>query len=160
MNIRFRCPECDYPGRCQVDAAEEWQCPACDHRLALAAAPADRSFSECAVCGNAELYRKKDFPHWLGMLLLIAACLAFLITNYLYKQWLAWGILLGSAVIDCLLYLAVGDVVVCYRCEAQHRRFAPNAQFGPFELSVGERYRQEKLRREQVEAERRTSGPA
>lgn len=108
----------------------------------------------CLVCGNAELYRKKDFPHWLGMLLLAAACVAFLITNYLYLQWLAWGILLGSAFIDGLLYLAVRDVVVCYRCGAQHRGARSSTQHGPFELSVGERFRQEQLRREQLRAER------
>jgi hypothetical protein len=102
----------------------------------------------------------KDFPHWLGMLLLAGACVAFLITNYLYRQWLAWGILLGSALIDGLLYLAVGDVIVCYRCGAQHRRLVPNPQCGPYELSIGERYRQERLRREQVQAERTSRGPA
>jgi hypothetical protein len=110
------------------------------------------------ACGSAELYRKKDFPHWLGMLLLIAACLAFVVANYLYQQWLAWGILLGSALIDCLLYLAVGDVVVCYRCDAHHRGFAPNPNQHPFELSIGERYRQERLRRERLQAERKPSG--
>jgi hypothetical protein len=92
------------------------------------------------------------------MLLLVAACVAFLVTNYLYQQWLAWGILLGSALIDGLLYLAVGVVVVCYRCGAHHRGFAPRPQHGPFELSIGERYRQERLRREQMQAERNTTG--
>jgi hypothetical protein len=106
----------------------------------------------CALCGEAELYRKKDFPHWLGMLLLVIACLAFLVTNYLYQQWLAWAILLASAVVDGLLYLAVRDVVVCYRCGTQHRGFAPNPAHGSFELSIGERYRQEQLRREQLQA--------
>jgi len=130
----------------------DWQCPACEHRFRLAGAPADQSLRTCAVCGNADLYRKKDFPHWLGMLLLAAACLAFLITNYFYQPWLAWGILLGSALIDGLLYLAVGDVVVCYRCGAEHRGAMPSTQYRPFELSVGERYRQEQLRREQLRA--------
>ena len=88
------------------------------------------------------------------MLLLVTACIGFLIANYLYQQWLAWGILLGSALIDALLYLAVSDVVVCYRCDAHHAGFAPNPAHRPFELSVGERYRQEKLRREQMQAEK------
>jgi hypothetical protein len=115
---------------------------------------ASRELKACAVCGTAELYRKKDFPHWLGLLLLAAACLAFLVTNYLYQQWLAWAILLGSALVDGVLYLAVGDVVVCYRCGAHHRGFAANPAHGPFELSIGERYRQEQLRRAQVQADR------
>jgi hypothetical protein len=122
------------------------------------AAPVDKPLSHCALCGNNELYRKKDFPHWLGMLLLSVACLAFLITNYLYQQWWAWGILLGSALVDALLYLAVGDVVVCYRCGAQHRGFAPSPAYLPYEISIGERYRQEEIRRQQMLAEKRAGG--
>jgi hypothetical protein len=120
--------------------------------------PVDGALSACAVCGGDQLYRKKDFPHWLGMMLLVVACLGFLIANYLYQQWLAWGILIGSALIDCMLYLAVGDAVVCYRCAAHHRRFPVNPGHKPFELSIGERYRQEKLRREQMQSERKPSG--
>ena len=158
MNVRFTCPECASPGRCNLVETCEWQCPVCEQRLRLAAALPDQPLSACAVCADRELYRKKDFPHWLGMTLLVAACLAFLITNFLYQQWLAWGILLGSALIDALLYLAVGDVVVCYRCGAQHRGFAVNPAHGPHVLSVAERFRQEQLRRERVQAERRNIG--
>jgi hypothetical protein len=52
----------------------------------------------------------------------------------------------------------VGDVVVCYRCDAHHRGFAPNPNQHPFELRIGERYRQERLRRERLRAERKPSG--
>lgn len=118
----------------------------CDHRVELTA-ETDK-LSACAVCGNAELYRKKDFPHWLGLLLLAAACAAFLVTNYLYHQWWAWAILLGSAALDGLLYALVGDVVVCYRCGTQHRGYPKAAGPLPFELEIAERYRQERIRRE------------
>lgn len=158
MDVHFTCPECDHPGYCDLEQESQWQCPRCDHRLSLAVIPGDRRIDKCAACGTAALYRKKDFPHWLGMILLVGACLAFLITNYLYRQWLAWGILLGSAAIDCLLYLAVGDAIVCYRCHAQHRGSAPNPNQKLYELSIAERYRQERLRREQIQAERKTSG--
>jgi hypothetical protein len=120
----------------------------------LPPASPDRGLHTCAVCGNAELYRKKHFPHWLGMLLLVVACLAFLVTNYLYQQWLAWAILLGSALVDGVLYLAVRDVLVCYRCGAEHRGFVAKPARGPYELSIGERYRQEQLRRAQMQADR------
>jgi hypothetical protein len=120
-------------------------------------APVDGALTACVACANTELYRKKDFPHWLGMSLLALACAAFLVTNYLYRPWWAWGILIGSAALDGLLYLLVGDVVVCYRCAAQHRGFAANPEHGPFELSIGERYRQERLRRELLQAEKKTT---
>jgi hypothetical protein len=88
------------------------------------------------------------------MLILIVACIGFLVAINLYLQWLAWGILLGSALLDGILYMWVGDVVVCYRCSAHHRGFPPNPAHQPFDLGIGERYRQEKLRREQMQAER------
>jgi hypothetical protein len=109
----------------------------------------------CAVCGNAELYKKKDFPHWLGMTILLAACFGSIIPYYLYHQWLVWIILIGSALVDGLLYLWVGDVVVCYRCQAQHRQLASTAEYPPYELGIAERYRQERIRREQLHAARR-----
>jgi hypothetical protein len=129
------------------------QCPGCNYRIDRLG-PQDNRLSACAVCGERELYRKKAFPHWLGMLLLILACVGFFIANLLYRQWLAWGILLGSAVIDGLLYMMVGDAIVCYRCNTHHCGFPANPAHGPFELSIGERYRQERLRREQMQAEK------
>jgi hypothetical protein len=156
VNVRFTCPTCEHPDRLDLNTPREWQCLACDSLLHVPAAPAHQALRSCAVCGNAQLYRKKDFPHWLGLLLLGLACLAFLVTNYLYQQRLAWGILLGSAALDGLLYLVVGDVVVCYRCGAQHRGFAPHPEHKPFELSIGERYRQEQLRREQLHGEKKS----
>jgi hypothetical protein len=105
----------------------------------------------CALCGNAELYKKKDFPHWLGLTILTVACLASIIPYWLYHQWLTWTILIGSALVDGLLYLWVGDVVVCYRCGAHYRRLTPGAEHKPFELGIAERYRLERLRREQLQ---------
>ena len=129
----------------------DWECPACDHRLRLETGPAGEAPCACAVCGNRELYKKKDFPHGLGMALLAGACLASVFTYAWYEKWLTWAILLGSAVFDCLLYLWVGDALVCYRCGAVYRGFKPGAEHLPFELDIGERYRQERIRREHLE---------
>ncbi len=60
----------------------------------------------------------------VGMALLIAlgfACGSFFVLAVVFFQYnLAWAILLGSAAIDGLLYLFVGDVIICYRCGARH----------------------------------------
>ena len=131
----------------------EWQCPSCDHFLRTAhTANADASLKGCAACGNTELYKKKGFPHWLGLTILGAACLAFLMLNLLYLQWWAWAALIGSAVFDGLLYLWVPDVVVCYRCDAHHSGLDSSAGSQPFEVVIAERYRQERIRREQLRA--------
>jgi hypothetical protein len=150
MIVRFACPACGQPGRIDTTAHREWQCPSCDHFLRTAhAARADASLNVCAICGNTELYKKKLLPHWLGLTILGTACLAFLALNLLYLQWWAWAALIGSAVFDGLLYLWVPDVVICYRCDAHHSGLESTTEFQPFELVIAERYRQERIRREQ-----------
>jgi hypothetical protein len=129
-------------------------CPACDHVVALkpplvADSPSGPVLSACAACGNGELFKKKGFPHWLGLTILAAACIGFLLLNAWYLTTLAWTVLIGSALIDGALYLAVRDVVVCYDCGAEHGglRRSGNA---PFELTVHERYRQKKQRQKEM----------
>jgi hypothetical protein len=162
VNIRFACPACDAPDRFDSPGDPQagtppWHCPACGHTVERPAAPtADGKLVCCALCGNGELYRQKDFPQWLGMSLLAGACVSFFILAVVFYQYTAaWAVLLGSAAVDGLLYYGVvGDVVMCYRCGCQHRG-APSRGFDPFELAVGERYRQERLRREQLQGNKK-----
>jgi hypothetical protein len=149
VKIRFPCPACDTTARLDEPLPADWTCPTCDQVTALQPAPGDGKVRQCLVCGSRELYRKKDFPHSLGMAILTAACLASAVTYALYYPGLTWAILIGSAIFDGLLYLWVGDVLVCYRCGAQFRGSAGEKEVDPFELEIGERYRQERLRREQ-----------
>ena len=150
MNIRLSCPDCDTRGRLTLLPPGEWQCPRCDQLVRLPQGKADPTLPACLVCGNHELYKKKDFPHVLGMGILVAACLASTVTYGLYDKWLTWAILLGSAAFDGLLYLWVKDVIVCYRCNAEYRGVPANEAHQPFELTIHERYRQERMRREQL----------
>ena len=150
VNVRFACPVCEHPARYDLAGPGEWQCPKCDHVNPLHFGQSGDDLHACVLCGNTELYKKKDFPHWLGLTILTVACLGSIIPYWLYHQWLTWTILIGSAVLDGLLYLWVGDVVVCYRCDAHYRDLMPNREHKPFELGIAERYRQERLRREQV----------
>ena len=136
----------------------DWQCPGCDHRLQVAPPEDGASLSTCGVCGNRELYKKKNFPHWLGMAILVVACLASVFTYGWYEKWLTWAILLGSALVDAVLYLCVGDAIVCYRCNAHYCGIKAGLDHQPFELTTGERYRQERLRREQLQAGSKSGG--
>ena len=54
----------------------------------------------------------------------------------LAEKWLTWAILIGSALIDGVLYLCVGDAIVCYRCGGHFRGFHANAEHKPFELTI------------------------
>jgi hypothetical protein len=110
----------------------------------------------CAVCGNREMYRKKDFPHKLGLAILTLACLASIVPYQRYMVWLVWTIMLGTLAFDILLYALVGDVVVCYRCLAHYRKFSDKAVFPAYELGIAERYRQERIRLEHLEAAKKT----
>ena len=150
MNIRLFCPECATPSRLRLPGPGEWECPRCDRLVRLPEGKTDPSLSVCLVCGNHELYKKKDFPHWLGMTILVVACLASVVTYLWYEKWLTWAILIGSALIDGALYLSVGDAIVCYRCGAHHKGLTPTDAHRPFELTVGERYWQEKIRADQL----------
>ncbi len=108
----------------------------------------EQPIQNCVACGCNQLYRQKNFPQWLGLSLLAIACSAFFILQGLYLPRPAWIILLGSAAFDLVLYLIVGDVVVCYRCHARHSGLPKQKSYDPFELPIAEKYRQERIRRE------------
>lgn len=158
MNLHFRCSSCDAPGSLELPNDPKtppplWSCPQCDHLVRPAVLPsAGAGKTACGLCGNAELYRKKDFPHSLGMAILVAGCVTSTIAYGLHQQWLTWSLLLGTAFLDGVLYYAwVKDVVVCYRCWTHHRRIPGGTSTLPlFELVVHERYRQERLRHEEI----------
>ena len=151
MNVRFTCPACEQPGRLQTPLPAEWVCPKCDQVLHLKPDNAEPALTTCVVCGNAELYRRKDFPQTLGVSILALCCVASTATYFYYQQWWTWSILIGSAVFDCLLYLLVKDVTVCYRCDAHYRALPAGPKHQPFELTTFERYRQEQMRRKQLQ---------
>ncbi|MSU76762.1 MAG: hypothetical protein EXS16_01575 [Gemmataceae bacterium] len=148
MKVTFACPACDQPDAVLVDATHDWQCSACDHRQHFAAA--DSALPDCVVCSNHEFYKRKDFPHTLGMVILVGALLLSTITYHSYEKWWSWSFLIGSAIIDGGLYLLVGDVVVCYRCNAHYRGLTASDAHQPFEITIGERYRQERIRQERL----------
>ena len=58
---------------------------------------------------------------------------------------------LGSAaLIDMVLYSWMGDMLVCYRCGARHRKSAMDEAHPRFDLETAERYRQQQLRQRQA----------
>ena len=65
----------------------------------------------------------------------------------------------GYAAIDAVLYRVVPDVLTCYRCEARLADCPAGwaRRYRPFDLAIGERYRQERLRVEQLRGQRADS---
>ncbi len=153
MKLRFVCPDCEREAQVQVPGPTEWQCPHCDSWRRIPASLTSADLTVCPLCGNHELYKKKDFPHGFGLTILTVACVTFFLAQHYYHPWIAWFILIGSALLDGGLYLWVGDAIVCYRCGAHYHGLEAGPGHHPFELGIGERYRQERLRREQLKRE-------
>ena len=107
------------------------------------------------MCSTADMYVQKDFPHRLGLSIVALGILLSSLAWWQHWSLAALGILLATAALDCCLYYCVGDVTVCYRCLAQYRELERSPAQKPFDLGVGERYRQERLR---LESLRRESG--
>lgn len=145
MQVRFACPRCDAVASAEITPeTSEVACPSCHWTRACG----DSGTRCCVACGCADLWRQKDFPQKLGIgLVAVAAVLSTIAWGY-HRPGLAIGILMGFALVDLLLFLFMPDVLKCYRCGAQHRGFAHEADVPKFELATHERYRQESLRME------------
>ena len=84
MNVCFSCPACDAPAAVDLGASLRLaMCPTAI--IACISRPAEPALPHCVICGNCELYKKKDFPHWLGMSILMGACLLSVLTYWLYE---------------------------------------------------------------------------
>jgi hypothetical protein len=55
-------------------------------------------------------------------------------------------VLFATALIDVILYFAVGNVLQCYRCQAQYRGIPGLENYTGFNLETHEKHRQQKIR--------------
>lgn len=103
----------------------------------------------CRACGCDDLWRQKDFPPALGLLFAgMGILLSSIAWAWHLPEW-AIGILMAFALLDMLLYTFMGDMLVCYRCRARHRRTAMQDEHPAFNLELSERYVQMKKRQDQ-----------
>jgi hypothetical protein len=148
MNVRFVCPGCEQQ-RLAVDVTPgtPLQCPACAWEKAVPASSiVDDAPCECLVCGCDDLWRQKDFPEQLGLLMVGIEIVLSTIAWALYQPAIYIGVLLFFAMLDMLLYAFMKDVLVCYRCQARHRNTRLRDDHPRFNLETAERYRQEAAR--------------
>jgi len=109
--------------------------------------------ANCLVCGNADLWRQKDFPQLLGLVLVAAGAVLSSIAWYFHWPKTALGLLMAFALADMVVFVVMPDVLVCYRCKARHHHLqSSSAEHPGFSHETAERYRQEELRR--LEAQR------
>ncbi len=156
MELTYECPECGATSVAgPLGAIDRAECGRCGAVRPLAAgAVADDRLSACAACGTEDLYVQKDFPHGLGLLIVVVGFGLSTIFYAYYQPIAAMAVLLATAALDLLLYYLVPDLTICYRCLGQHRGAGsnPDGRFAAFDLAIGERYRQERLRVEELRA--------
>jgi len=161
MELTFSCQNCEATGRLGgVETATEAVCLHCGtvrrlHREAIS----QTGLEACPCCLTGDLYVQKDFPQGLGLFTILVGFAISTVFWYYEMPIAAYLVLVASALLDYVLYHTVGDVTICYRCLSQLRRRGanPDGRFKPFDLAVGERYRQERLRIQQL---RKQGGPA
>ncbi|MEA2630536.1 MAG: hypothetical protein QOE66_755 [Chloroflexota bacterium] len=154
MELTFECPICHAVGSVSpVEATPTASCAGCKQPRALRReAFEDGGLRSCAWCGTEDLYLQKDFPQGLGLAIVVLGFAISTVFWYYEMPIPAYLVLLASALLDMVLYYRVPDVTICYRCLGQYRGAGanPGGRFLAFDLAIGERYRQERLRAEQL----------
>jgi len=131
-------------------AAAELACPACRMVWPVPeGAASDGKLWQCLVCTSKELFIRKDFSQRLGVTIVVAGIVGSSIFWALRMPFWTYAVLFATALIDVMLYFTVGNVLQCYRCNAQYRGVPGLENHGGFDLETHEKYRQQRLRLEQ-----------
>lgn len=154
MELTYECPACEANGRL-ANAETEYvaTCPSCSATRELNRGAVDEGgLCSCIWCSTTDLYVQKDFPHGLGLGIVITGFALSTVFWFNFMLFATYAVLLASAALDLALFYLVPEVTICYRCLAQHRGpgATPQGRFRPFDLAIGERYRQEKIRIEEL----------
>ena len=99
----------------------------------------------CVVCGCREIFKRYDFPQRFGLMLVIGAVLACLILLIKGQVLWAMGVLLGTVVMDRIVYVFTRECLVCYRCRSEFRDVKIDESHESWNLSIGEKYRPVRL---------------
>jgi len=147
LNLTFLCRQCDRPARIEISAeSTDFGCPHCERRYGWLERFQDDRLNGCPVCGCCELYIRKNFSQRLGVAIVALGALLSSIAWGYHLLLLTYGILFATALVDVVLYFAVGDMLQCYHCQAEYRGLPALEEHGPFALETHERYRQQTAR--------------
>ncbi|MCX7419318.1 MAG: hypothetical protein NT013_07245 [Planctomycetia bacterium] len=153
MQIVFACPTCGGHNVADVvSETAELHCTSCMwQRPVLAENRLGQEPKDCVVCGSSDLWRQKDFPQRVGVLMVATGALLSTIFWWYMEPAKAIGVLLVFALIDGVLYTLMRDVLVCYRCQTRHRHAPLDGRHERFNLETHERYRQEAIRLDEAQ---------
>jgi hypothetical protein len=144
MNVTYTCPECQQSVRSAISPEiARVACPHCSQPIQVPPGSiTGNRINRCLVCPSTELYARKDFPQRLGVALVAIGFIGSSIAWANYQVLWSFAILFGTALIDLVLYLVMGESLTCYRCHAQYRGFDDIELHGGFDLETHERHRQ------------------
>lgn len=150
MNVTFRCPHCDQTACVELgEASRELACPQCQAKWAVKGSVKAGKVERCVICPSTELFIRKDFSQSLGVtIVVIGVVISSIFWYYRMPLW-TYAVLFGTALLDVVLYLTVGNLLQCYRCQAQYRGMAGLDEHQPFNLETHEKHRQQRIRLEQ-----------
>jgi len=125
MQIIAKCPKCDAGlAVSAADAAAAIKCGGCGREITLTISEAlrtDQSVDRCPVCAGQEVYIRKDFDPKVGLTVVIIGALISAVFYWFERDFIAYGILGGAALIDLFVYGRLKFVTVCYRCHSEFR---------------------------------------
>ncbi len=154
MELTFSCPDCGTVDRiAPVENAAQAVCRQCGAvRQLHPEAFVDEQLQACPWCLTADLYVQKDFPQGLGLFIVVVGFAISTIFWYYEMPIPAYSVLVASMLLDLVMYRKVPDVTICYRCLCQLRGPGANPEhrLKAFDLATGERYRQERIRAQQL----------
>jgi hypothetical protein len=147
MNVAFRCPHCHEISRAEFAAATEAiSCSHCQQTWPAAGAVQNDKLLRCLVCPSTELFIRKDFSQSLGIAIVVAGIVVSSVFWAWHMPYWTYAVLFATALIDVVLYFAVGNVLQCYRCQAQYRGIPGLENHAGFNLETHEKHRQQKIR--------------
>jgi hypothetical protein len=147
MNIAFRCPHCHEISRAEFTAEREAiSCSHCQQTWPTAGAVQNNELLRCLVCPSRELFVRKDFSQSLGIAIVVAGIVVSSVFWAWHKPYWTYAVLFATALIDVVLYFAVGNLLQCYRCQAQYRGIPGLENHAGFDLETHEKHRQQKIR--------------
>ncbi len=146
MQIRYHCPFNGCVAIIEYEPLEDCSgsicCPRCheERTLTITDKMRDRkTVDRCAVCDAAELFVRKDFPQGLGLLIVVVFGLSA-VYCFTFSVVFAWAVLTCAALLDLIIYAAVGRVTTCYACRAEYRKGNLNPDHEGFDLATSEKY--------------------
>lgn len=148
LNVTFRCPHCNQVGEVEFAATtREIACPRCQTKWPLPeGAVTESKLVRCLVCPSSELFVRKDFSPRLGVTIVVVGFIVSSIFWYYRMPLWTYGVLFTTALLDVVLYFTVGNLLQCYRCQAQYRGVPGLENHEAFDLETHEKHRQQRLR--------------